>query len=168
MKTTYYLLIAVCLFVFSCTPPQYRSYSSKTTDIYGPGVLQLPLVAELEVSETRVETTITRKNMELSKMKIEAVEILMDSLGLDMLIEPRYSSTQKGYRTTLTASGYPAKYYNFHTLDTTEVALLEAGVLHVVPTKEASNLEHKTKRKAGFGAFIAILGATIAAALLLI
>ncbi|MDG1765642.1 MAG: hypothetical protein P8H98_02515 [Flavobacteriales bacterium] len=168
MKSAYYLAIAVCLFLFSCTPPQYRTYASKTTNIYGYGVHQLPLVAELEISETRVNTSITRKNMTLSKMKIEAVEILMDSLSLDMIVEPRFSSTQNGYYTTLKASGYPAKYVNFHTLDTSEVALLEAGILHVIPTKEARNEESTIKSKTGLGVFIGILGATVFAALLLI
>ena len=168
MKSAYYLSIAMLLLLFSCAPSQYRTYASKTTNIYGYGVHQLPLVAELEISETRVNTTITRKNMALSKMKIEAVEILMDSLDLDMLVEPRFSSTQNGYHTTLTTSGYPAKYFNFHTLDTSEVALLEAGILHVIPTKEVRIEENTSKSKKGFGAFIGIIGATIVTALLLI
>ena len=118
--------------------------------------MQLPVVAELDVSDKRVETSITRKNTSIEKMKIEAVDILMDSLGFDILVEPRYSSKTKSYTTTLTASGFPATYYNFHTLDTTEVALLEAGILHVVPTKESSTDLNNDKKRGG-GTFLAIL-----------
>ena len=108
-------------------------------DIYGPGVLQKPVIADLNVVETRTQGTATgRKSKGIETLKQLAVLDALQKSKSDVLVEPSFEITTVGRRVTVNANGFPATYTNFHSVKTDELELLKAGVVHKaeVYTKE--------------------------------
>ncbi|MBK8947872.1 MAG: hypothetical protein IPM68_03145 [Flavobacteriales bacterium] len=100
-------------FVLSSCASTVSTRTSKTMDIYGPGVIHHPVLVDLDVKETKVtgSTTIINSSSEENGKRLAVIEALKDS-GADVLVQPVYQIETKGSRTTYTVTGFPATYKN--------------------------------------------------------
>ncbi|SRR5690554_279725 len=112
------------LFMMSCATTA-TSGTSKTMDIIGPGVFHVPVVADLEVSSTKVSATeVFSMGTMLESAKRETVRKLLQAYGADVLVEPTFETVSKG-KITITVYGFPAKYKNFRSVKEDDLKFLE-------------------------------------------
>ncbi len=139
------LPLLVLFIVASCATPKITSSNSKNTEIYGSGVIQLPVVAELKVDEKKSTATVTPpKGTSVEDAKILAIREILKKTGGDILVHPVVEYEIVKRVITLTVTGYSATYFNFHQLTPEEVPLLEAGILHKpAPDKPILNFSKK-------------------------
>ncbi|MFM2207093.1 MAG: hypothetical protein RL213_1068 [Bacteroidota bacterium] len=162
MKRTALLFLLVAS-LSSCS--KFHTGTVRSTDIYGPGVLQKPVVAELSVNETRVQGTFSgRKSKGLENLKQLAMLDAINKSKADVLVEPTFDVSTVGRKVTVNVSGFPATYTNFHSIKTDEVDLFKAGAL-----KKAAVYTKDEPRKGRPGRTAAIsVGSGVAFLLLLL
>jgi DNA/RNA endonuclease YhcR with UshA esterase domain len=142
MKHIHLVIALSILFLASCTTQ--HSITTKTTDIYGVGVIQKPVLADMEVKEEKTSATINARGKRINDdLKNKAVAEAVKKSNADVLVEPRFESTIKGRKITLTVTGYPATYKNFHTIKQEEVELLKAGKVQQVNTMDTNQIKSK-------------------------
>lgn len=144
------LLVALSIaFITSCTTQ--HAITTKTADIYGAGVIQKPVLADMEVKEEKISATINARGKSINDdLKNQAVAEAVKKSNADVLVEPRFESTIQGRKITLTVTGYPATYKNFHTIKQDEVELLKAGKVHQVNTMDTKQIKSKGGKAALF------------------
>ncbi len=144
MKTIYYAFIG-CMSLMcatSCTTKQ--SITTKTTDIYGSGVVQFPVVVDLDVKETKVSGTVEWKGggASITTLKEMAMTDAIVKANADILVEPKFDIHVKGRRKTVAVSGYPATYKNFRNAVPGDTLVMKVGKMSRVealqPMPEAS------------------------------
>ena len=136
-------------FITSCTTQ--HAITTKTADIYGAGVIQKPVLADMEVKEEKISATINARGKSINDdLKNQAVAEAVKKSNADVLVEPRFESTIQGRKITLTVTGYPATYKNFHTIKQDEVELLKAGKVHQVNTMDTKQIKSKGGKAALF------------------
>jgi len=128
----------------SCAPVMTAS-TTKTLDIYGAGVVQKPVIADMDVKITKITGTATGGAANLEALKAEAVTNALKEAKADVLIEPQYDTQAKGMKATVTVTGYPATYTGFHQITKEEIPLLEAGVLQAAKTNDPAVAPKKKK-----------------------
>ena len=118
-------------------------------DIYGPGVLHLPVVADLNVRPVKVSYTVNNKNKvaTLNNLRENAIAGALQEQKADVLLEPSYTIERKRGTTSVTVTGWVADYKNFRNMDTTDLQLFEAGKLHRAQTVTPSPEREKPKSK---------------------
>ncbi|MFM8949194.1 MAG: hypothetical protein ACKOKB_00255, partial [Bacteroidota bacterium] len=128
MKTVNFLSAFVLTILFaSCSVT--RTKTTKTTDIYGSGVIQKPVVVDLDVSDQKVSGTATASSSSLSTdIKSLAVNDALKKANADVLVEPKFETETIGGKTTATVTGWPASYKNFRSIKSEDIPLLQAGV----------------------------------------
>ena len=162
MKNIQLLLALSILFLASCTTQ--HAITTKTADIYGAGVIQKPVLADMEVKEEKTSATINARGKRINDdLKNQAVAEAVKKSNADVLVEPRFESTIQGRKITLTVTGYPATYKNFHTIKQDEVELLKAGKVQQVNTMDTNQV----KSKGGKSALLVGLGVIMIASLFL-
>lgn len=143
------MLLTASYSLVSCVSTKLTTATSKTLDIYGSGVVQQPVVAELEVKIERVTAaTQARANSSIETLKSEAVNQAMKKTGADILVEPKFESETIGGRRTVTVTGYPAFYTNFRPMQPGDEFLLNSGVLHKANVYEPPVVKENLKGKA--------------------
>lgn len=122
------LLLGTSLLIFSSCAT-IKSGTAKTMDIIGPGVIQMPLVADLNVRPTKVSHTKTFSKGSSSSVnaQTDVVRELLKRENADVLVEPTFESTQSGTKTEITVYGFPATYVNFRTIEATDIQLIEVS-----------------------------------------
>lgn len=165
----FFALVATCvLFFASCMTIQKTEYA-KAREVTGLGVLQIPTVATLDVSQTKVTElfTIRVKNKFLKSMATGrfnkktlvdapqfgaleaaqsfAVAKLLTKHNADVLVEPRYSfevtSTLKRSTYNVIVSGYPATYKNFRPATPADTEILKINPPTTIPQRMQGTLE---------------------------
>ena len=132
------------LFLASCTTQ--HAITTKTTDIYGSGVIQKPVLVDMDVKEEKVSATINARGKKVSDdLKNQVLAEAIKKSNADVLVEPRFETDIKGRKMTVTVTGFPATYKNFHTIKQDEVELLKLGKVKQVETMDAI----QTKSKGG-------------------
>ncbi|HLV92484.1 MAG TPA: hypothetical protein VKX34_05120 [Aequorivita sp.] len=121
------LLSVSLLFMVSCKTT--KSGSSKTMDIVGPGVIQMPLVADLIVSSSKVShtKTFTKSSGSSLNARADVVRELLKRENADVLIEPTFESSSSGTKTEITVYGFPATYSNIRTIEEKDIKLIEVS-----------------------------------------
>ena len=124
------LIILIIYFVIftSCST---LTLTPKTQNINSSGILQLPVVAELQVKNEKItgESSQT-SNTSLSIIKSNAVNNALSKSPGDVLIEPNYIIKTERGMTHVTVTGYPGIYKNFHTITEDDIPLIKSGDLH--------------------------------------
>ncbi|MFA5782846.1 MAG: hypothetical protein WC868_11330 [Bacteroidales bacterium] len=146
-KQILFLTIVTSTFLTSCTV--LKTSTSKTMDIYGAGVIQKPVLVDLDVKETKVTGTATAtmtKSTSLETVKQKAVADALKKTNADVLIEPKFETETSGRRTTATVTGFPATFKNFRSITAEDVPLLQVGVIQKADVYEPT----KEKQKKGF------------------
>lgn len=133
------ILLIFTLTAVSCTTTQQAS-TTRVMDVYGPGVLQLPVVGELDVDIEKVSGTASDSspNVNIDQLKKSAVNNAVKNAEADILIEPSFEINAEGNETTVVASGFPATYTNFRSIELDDVPLLEIGQLQKATVFESS------------------------------
>ena len=144
---------------------RFHTSTMRTMDIYGPGVLQKPVIADLNVVETRIQGSVTgRKSKGIDNLKQMAVLDALQKSKADVLVEPSFDITRVGRKVTVTATGFPATYANFHSIKSDEVELLKNGFI-----RKADVYTKDEPRKGRSGPAVAIsIGSAIAVLLLIL
>lgn len=107
-----------------------KTSTTKSLDIYGSGVIQKPVVVDLNVSQTKVTGYAKGSSREsLETIKLKAVGDALKKANADVMVEPKFDTETKGGYTTAYVSGWPATYSNFRPIATEDIPLLEAGIL---------------------------------------
>jgi len=137
MKKIIYLS-SLLLLTISCTT--LKSGTSKTMDIVGPGVIHMPVVADLNVRPTKVSHTKTFSKTATSSANSDVVRELLKRENADVLVEPSFESTTSGMKTEITVYGFPATYVNFRTIEEKDIVLIEVipGLLQKADTKTST------------------------------
>jgi len=140
-----------------------KTNTTKSMDIYGPGVIQNPVIVDLEVNENKVTgTAIAKSSVSLSTVKQAAVTDALKKSNADVLVEPSFETITEKRRTTATVTGYPANYKNFRSVEEKDLPLLESGILQKADVHEPVLSKAKAKKGlliGGVGAgILAIIG----------
>ncbi|RYY44249.1 MAG: hypothetical protein EOO06_18460 [Chitinophagaceae bacterium] len=135
------LLIIISLSIASCSSMKSTSNTSKTLNIYGSGVIQKPVIVELDVRQTKVTASYTGKvGSSLDALKAQAVSIAVKNAGADVLVEPTYSIVTNKAISTVTVTGFPATYKNFRDIKPEDVPLIKAGILQTAKVSEPTTV----------------------------
>jgi len=142
MKHINLVITLSILFLASCTTQ--HAITTKTTDIYGSGVIQKPVLVDMDVKEEKVSATINARGKKVSDdLKNQVLAEAIKKSNADVLVEPRFETDIKGRKMTVTVTGFPATYKNFHTIKQDEVELLKVAKVKQVETMDA--IESKSK-----------------------
>lgn len=95
----------------------------------GPGVIQMPLVADLNVRATKVShtKTFTKSSSSSQNARTDVVRELLMRENADVLIEPTFESSTTGMKTEITVYGFPATYTNFRSIEEKDIKLIEVS-----------------------------------------
>jgi hypothetical protein len=149
-------LITLVLLFSSCTTT--KTITAKRMDIYGSGVIQQPIVAELDIKATKVTGTAKSSSGMIESVKNSAVADALSKSNADVLIEPKFETETTNGVIRATVTGYPGTYVNFRPVTVEDVPLLELGYV-----KKATVFEPqvKEKRKSNIGAILGSVGGSI-------
>ncbi len=132
------LAVLSILFLAGCASTKStRYFDIKTLDVSGGRIVAMPLVADLDVSSTRVtaEDSIT-VNIQDSKIesviqqvKEIAVKKILDAESADVLVEPKYETVVTNpeyYQRTIKVivTGFPATYKNIRKASKDDIEII--------------------------------------------
>ncbi len=139
MKRSIQFLFAVVIMAMSasCTINRSVIYENKTMGIYGAGVMHLPVVADLDVKNEKVEGVATVKTSSVEIAKQAALHDAITKSGADVLVEPSYDIQIKGDKITVKVTGFPANYKNFRQMKPQDTTLIKAGVIQKPKVEKA-------------------------------
>jgi hypothetical protein len=124
-------LIILIIFFVNFTSCSTLTLTPKTQNINSRGIIQLPVVAELEVKNEKITGEASQtSNTSLSIIKSKAVNNALSKSSGDVLIEPNYIIKTDRGMTHVTVTGYPGVYKNFHTITEDDMPLIKAGNIH--------------------------------------
>ena len=101
-----------------------KSGSVTTVDITHTGVIQKPIIVDLDVNQTKVTGNSNGKSIELQMLKNEAVKNALAGKA-DVLVEPNFSITSKGGKSHVEVTGFPASYKNFRGIEPSDTTWLK-------------------------------------------
>lgn len=118
--------VVACLFILFLSACAVTDKTTRTMEIHGAGVIQKPVIADLDIQQKKVTGTASG----LSKRQLEAIKqlALADALkqsGADVLIEPTFEVVQTAGKITVTVTGFPATYKNLHMAEITDAEVLK-------------------------------------------
>jgi uncharacterized lipoprotein YmbA len=130
MKRKISIIACTLMFVSSCAVK--KNLSMKTMDINNGGVVQKTTVVDLEVDEVKVTSSIEAKGnissgIKLETLKSQLVADILKKTKSDVLVEPIFVLSNTVAKTTLTVTGFPARYKNFRTIEKEDVELLQVN-----------------------------------------
>lgn len=139
--------IFLITFLASCSSMKSTTNTAKTLGVYGAGVIQKPVIVELDVKQAKVSSTVTGKfGSNLEVLKSEAVSQATKTAGADVLVEPYYTIVNQRGTSTVTVTGFPATYKNFRDITAADVPLIKAGILQTARVAEPTMTFKKSKR----------------------
>jgi hypothetical protein len=153
---TILLISLVALLAASCTTT--KSTTTKSMDIYGSGVIQHPVIAELRVDKKKV-TGMARSagGQNVQTVKNNAIADALKTSGADILVEPIFETETSGSITYARVTGFPGYYENFRPAEARDSLYLDKRLLLTAKTSEPVITESKTGSRA-----LMIVGGTIA------
>lgn len=155
MKPIILLIYLYKAFYFTLHAQRQKNQTTRTTDIYGAGVIHLPVVADLDVDGAKVISKVSGTGTVVA-FKRDAISNATELSNADVIAQPTFKITTSGTRTTAEVEGYPAKYSNFRHLSVEEIPLIEAGVWQR-PAENEEPVQIKKKRGAGVAILSTIL-----------
>ena len=136
-------IIILSLTIPSCSMKSTTN-TAKTLNVYGSGVIQKPVIVELDVKQTRVTATVTRRlTSNMDALKAEAVSLAVKNAGADVLVEPTYTIVSNRGTSTVTVTGFAATYKNFRDIKIEDVPLIKAGILQTARVAEPTTFWKK-------------------------
>lgn len=159
------LILLSFLFLFASCSQQLTTSTAKVMDIYGGGVMQKTVVADMEVKEIKVSGIAIGPASKSETTKHEAVVEAIKKANADILVEPKFETSTYRGKTTVTASGFPGYYKNFRSMVAEDTLLLKVGLLQKADTYNPPVTAKKKSSGSGGVAVLVILAAAAAVAL---
>jgi hypothetical protein len=146
-KSNFSLLLFVVLALVSLESCSVqKSVTAKSMDIYGSGVMHKPVIADLDVSSTKVKGTYDVVSGTLFEAaKNEAIAQLLKESNADVIVEPKYELVQTMGSSKITISGYPATYKNFRSIEKSDIELLNVGIVQKAKVDEPRTVKKKNR-----------------------
>ncbi len=139
-----FLFLMLSLLITSCSVT--KTATAKKLDIYGSGVMHIPVVADLKVQQQKVSATIvTDEGVVSESAKQKAIAEAIEKANADILVEPNFKTKTEGSMVTITVTGFPATYKNFRNATQTDVDLLRVGILQESEKAEGGKESKKSK-----------------------
>lgn len=137
-------ILTIAISIASCNSSKLTTNTSKTLNIYGSGVIQKPVIVDLDVRQTKVNGSATRREgSNIEAIKAEAVSIAVKNAQADVLVEPTYTIFTERGSTTVTVTGFPATYKNFRDITLEDVPLIKAGILQTARVVEPTTVHRR-------------------------
>lgn len=173
MKLNFYIFFALLMGpAFMSCSTALKTATGKSTDIHIGGVIQKPIIADLDVKPDKVSGTAERNNsISIELVKQEAVLDALRNSNSDILIEPIFETNTIGKRISASVSGFPATYKNFRPIKQEDLSLINTGIQQQVKVYTPQMTVKNRKNNAwaiiggalGLGALIGIsIGSIIA------
>lgn len=142
LPATFILFLSIL--TSSCSSTKSTTNTAKTLSIYGSGVIQKPVIVELDVKQVKVTATVNGKlGSNIDALKAEAVSVAIKNAGADVLVEPSYTIVSNRGTSTVTVNGFPATYKNFRDITAEDVPLVKAGILQTARVAEPTMIWQK-------------------------
>jgi len=122
----------------SCVPTKAKYTTAKSVDINLTGIIQKPVVVDLDVKENKVSGTAT-ENSEFASIETVKQAAIVDAVkksNADILVEPMFTTETIGNKITVTVIGFPANYKNFRSIKHEDIELLNVGNLQKIKIYE--------------------------------
>ena len=154
------LLYLSLLLLASCNNAVYKSRTARSTEINGPGVVHLPVVADLNVRTAKVSFTVDdkRQSLNMRQLKEAAIAGALQEQKADVLVEPTFSIERKRGVNIVIVTGWPADYTRFRSMDTSDIRIVEAGSLYKARTSTTVADVEKPRKHTGRILAIVIIG----------
>ena len=122
----YAFFLAVVTFLCSsgCATSS-RTFSVTTTDISHTGVIQKPVVVDLNVEATKIRGTATGVSTNVQAVKNEAINNALSTKNADVLVEPNFTITSRNANVTVEVTGYPGTYKDFRMISDSDSTWLQ-------------------------------------------
>lgn len=141
------LILAMAAASLSACSTVQKSRTVKTTDIYGPGVMHLPVIADLDVQEQKVTGRAEgRSTASIEVLKLDAIADALKASNADVLVEPIFDIVVDGNQKTVKVTGFPGHYRNFRKMVPADTLYLVPGV-NRKPQAVEQNLERKKRKQ---------------------
>jgi len=126
-KLLFLAVVATTLFT-SCSVS--KTTTTKTMDIYGAGVIQNPVIVDLDVKEVKVVGVAKASSPTdaLEDVKQDAIIDALKKADADVLVEPSFVTISYGGKKEVTVTGFPAKYKNFRSLKVEDLQLIQLSI----------------------------------------
>ena len=147
MKTLHRILFLLFIVFLAASCSTTRTMTAKRMDIYGSGVIQHPVVADLEVSDVKVTATArsSSQNMSVRDVRNNAIANALKQANADVLIEPVFETENRQGVTHVTVTGFPGRYTGFRQATIDDVPLLDMGILQKATVAEPQEEERKNR-----------------------
>lgn len=109
----------------SCNTAKWST--TKTMDVNGAGIIQMPVLADLDIKDIKVSGSARALEMPLENIKNNAVNDALIKANADVLVEPKFVIEKSTQGTIVTVTGYPATYKNFRNIKVEDIPLLQLG-----------------------------------------
>jgi len=155
MKKIFLLSIILCLFLMSGCAPRIRDNSLIAVEI-SPAIKAVPVIADLQVSETKVRGEAAGATDNIAGLRQEAIT---NALGHnppsadrpDVLIGTTFFYEFRGNAVSVMATGYPAFFTNFRSATENDVPFLS---IHTPNRSEAT--EFQTAQSGGSEVYLSL------------
>lgn len=145
-KNILLIIIVATTFLTSCAV--YKSKTSKTIDIYGAGVINKPVLVDLDVKEKKATGIANaKKRLPLEIIKQNAIANALKNENADVLVEPIFETEIYRRNITVTVTGWPATYKNFRSIQAEDVPLIQVGVSQKTEVYESLKKQPKRRGK---------------------
>lgn len=162
------LLLFVCVFTFSScsTLSKSKSVDYDYLFISKQGIIQRPLVTDLEVAKEKQKLSRTYTNVTIGQAKENIMGEFIQQFNCDLIVQPYFTTSTEGtsIKTTveITVNGYPASYKNIRMYEPKDSANFKIRTYvnneqNRPITNESSDIIPKKKRSVG-GTVLATLG----------
>lgn len=136
--------LIISITIASCSSMKSITNTAKTLSVYGSGVIQKPVIVNLDVKQAKVAATVNGKlGSNIEVLKAEAISVAVKNAGADVLVEPTYSIVSNKGTSTVTVSGFPATYKNFRDITIEDIPLIKAGILQTARVAEPTTILKK-------------------------
>jgi hypothetical protein len=126
MKTKITIFGAILFALFILTSCATMERTSKTMDIHGAGVIQKPVIADLDVQDKKATgTAVGASKKKLDFLKKQAIADALKKTNADVLIEPSFEVLQEVGKITVTVTGFPGTYKNLRTVKADDTEILK-------------------------------------------
>ena len=144
--------------------PEYREADLKTTDVHISGVVQRPVIVDLDVSSKKKTITMTKTNLSIQELKDLALYTFIENHKADIIVEPMYQVVIRDEGTTVVLKGFPAKYKNFRSAKKDDLEIIKAGLsdrTKVTSMQSVDNIVTEEKKKSRIAPIALFLGGGI-------
>lgn len=152
---------ATVFLLSSCSLQKQTTNTAKTLGIYGAGVIQKPVLTNLEVQPQKFTSRYNSSAAQSADYhRSQAIAKAMIEQKADVIIEPAYETTHSGTNVTIIVTGYAGSYKNFRQLTGADTSLLvDAGIINYNDGPGETPAPQARKKNVGIWVILGLLAA---------